>query len=184
MAPQTPSGEPSCVRAGDSWLWTTSFPEYPVSEGWALSYAFKGPGELLTTLAMIVSDGTSHTVTIPAADTAALCSGTYQWAATMDGSGAYAGRRHTVRTGTLVVESNIESADPSTLVSPDETLLAAINDVIYGRISDDVQAITIGGRAITKIPILELFAIRSRIERRLANVRNGGRGGVQRVVFS
>ncbi|WP_291990437.1 hypothetical protein, partial [Luteitalea sp.] len=51
--------------------------------------------------------------------------------------------------------------------------LAAIDAVIYGRVTDDVQRVMIAGRQIDKIPILELFAIKSRLERQVSRARGG-----------
>lgn len=185
MAPTIPVGELTSARAGDSWIWKQSFPEYPVSEGWALAYAFKGPGELATASGDVVDDGNAtYTVTIPASRTASLDRGTYQWVATMTGSGTYAGRRDTVSSGVIDVLADLPTADASSVLSPDERLLNAIDDVIYGRVTDDVQEITIAGRSIVKIPITELLALKSKLERRVWRLRNPGRSAVARVVFS
>lgn len=185
MAPTIPVGELTSARAGDSWIWKQSFPEYPVSEGWALAYTFKGPGELATLTAEVTNDGSAtYTVTIPAARTASLDKGTYQWAATMTGSGTYAGRRDTVSSGVIDVLADLPVVDASTVLSPDERLLNAIDDVIYGRVTDDVEEVTIAGRSIKKIPIAELLSLKSKLERRVWRLRNPGQSAVARVVFS
>lgn len=185
MAPTIPVGELTSARAGDSWIWKQSFPEYPVSEGWALAYAFKGPGELATQTAEVTNDGSAtYTVTIPASRTVSLDQGTYRWVATMTGSGSYSGRRDTVTSGVLHVMADLPVVDASTVLSPDERLLNAIDDVIYGRVTDDVQQVTIAGRSITKIPLAELLSLKSKLERRVWRLRNPGSSAVARVVFS
>lgn len=184
MAPTIPVGEPTSVTAGDSWVFKQSFAEYPVSEGWTLAYAFAGPGEIVTATSEVTDDGSAtYTVTIPAARTD-IPVGTYRWVATMTGTGSYAGQRYTVRAGMVEVCANVAAAESETLWDPDEKLLAAIDAVIYGRVTDDVQEVTIGGRSIVKIPIAELFAIKARLERRVFMLRNGGAMPVRRVVFS
>lgn len=185
MAPTIPVGEPTSARAGDSWIWKASFTEYPVNEGWTLSYSFKGPGELATEAGEITNDlAATHTVEIPAARTATLDAGTYQWVASMTGSGTYAGRRDTVGSGVLQVVADLPETDAAAFVSPDERLLNAIDDVIYGRVTDDVEEVTIAGRSIKKIPLAELLALKSRLERRVWRLRNPGRSPVARVWFS
>lgn len=185
MAPTTPIGEPTSARAGDSWIWKQSFTEYPVSEGWGLAYTFKGPGELTTQSAEITNDGSvTYTVTIPASRTDDLAAGTYAWFAVMTGSGAFTGRRDTVASGTLTVLPDLATVDPADVRLPEEKLLAAIDAVIYGRVTDDVQEVEIAGRSIVKIPVMELFAIKSRLERKIATARNGGRAGVARIQFA
>ena len=184
MAPTIPVGEPTSVTAGDSWVFKQSFPEYPVSEGWALAYAFAGPGDLLTATSEVANDAAStYTLTIPASRTE-LPTGTYRWVARMTGSGAYAGQVYTVRAGVIEVCANVTTSLPEALWDPDERLLFAIDAVIYGRITDDVQQVTIGGRSVTKIPIAELLALKSRLERRVYLMRNGGDMPVRRVIFS
>jgi len=102
----------------------------------------------------------------------------------MTGTGGYAGQRYTVRSGRVEVCANVATAEAEQLWDPDEKLLSAIDAVIYGRVTDDVQEVTIGGRSIVKIPISELLALKSRLERRVFMLRNGGAMAVRRVVFS
>lgn len=45
-----------------------------------------------------------------------------------------------------------------------ETMLAAIESVLEGRITADVEAYTIAGRQITKIPIADLLVLRDRYQ--------------------
>lgn len=183
MAPTTPKGEPSSVVAGDSWLWEVSYQDYPSSEGWALSYTFRGAGSLDTTAGEVVVSSDVWTVHIPASRTADLGAGAYRWAAYMTGSGSYAGRRHEVARGVVTVVANAALATDGALQSSDERILAAIEAALEGRITDDVQMTQINGRLVTNIPILELQRLRGIYERRVWKLRNPGRQPVQRVVF-
>lgn len=185
MAPTITVGELTSARAGDSWIWKQSWSEYPVSEGWSLSYAFAGAVTLLTASGEITNDGAgTHTVNIPASRTMGMTAGQYHWVATMTGSGTYLGRRDTVGTGVLTVTDDVSQAEEGDLASPDEKLLLAIDAVIYGRVTDDVQRVMIGARSVDKIPIQELFAIKSRIERRVQLRRRPGVvGGAAVVMF-
>ncbi len=183
MAPTTPFGEPTDVVAGDSWLWTARYGDYPSSEGWALSYSLRGVHQLDTETAEVTVASDLWTVNIPASRTADLAGGTYRWAAYMTGSGSYAGRRHQVGTGVLTVAPNAALAAEGDLQSSDERILAAIEAAIEGRITDDVQMTQIAGRLITNIPILELQRLRGVYERRVWRLRNPGKMPVARVVF-
>ena len=52
-----------------------------------------------------------------------------------------------------------------------ETLISAIETVISGRISSDVESYQIAGRSITKIPITELIPLRKELKRELSNLQ-------------
>ena len=47
----------------------------------------------------------------------------------------------------------------------------AIETVISGRITSDVENYSIAGRQITKIPLTELLVIRDRLKRELSNMK-------------
>lgn len=183
MAPTLPAGEPTSVTAGDSWLWTTRYPDYPASEGWTLSYAFRGVGLLDTVSAELTQANDEWTVHIPAARTTELGDGTYRWAAYMTGSGSYAGRRHEVGRGILTVLPNASLAAEGTLQSHAERMVLRIRDALEGRITDDVQMTQINGRLITNIPVKELRQLLTVYERQVWREQHPGRTPVSRVVF-
>lgn len=183
MAPTVPHGEPSSVVAGDSWLWTASYGDYPSSEGWTLSYAFRGVGLLDTASSELTVSDDEWTVSIPAARTADLSAGTYRWAAYMTGSGSYAGRRHEVGRGVVVVAPNASLAEEGALQTHAERMVEAIKAALEGRITDDVQMTQINGRLITNIPVLELRRMLKTYEREVWRERNPGKMPVARVVF-
>lgn len=183
MAPTTPSSEPTEVVAGDSWLWTARYGDYPSSEGWTLSYAFRGAGLLNTTSGECTVASDTWTVNVPASRTEDLPAGAYRWAAYMTGSGSYAGRRHQVATGVLTVLPNAAIATEGQLQTSNERTLEALRCVIEGRVTDDVQMTQINGRLITNIPILEVQRLIGVYERRVWKERNPGKMPVTRVVF-
>lgn len=175
MAPVIQAGLPSDLLAGDSLVWTASFPEYPQSEGWTLSYAFRGLGTLDTTAAEVVAgDNGSWTITIPGARTAPLPAGTYQWFALQTGSGAYAGRRDTAATGRLNIALDPADAAAGDYRAQCEKDLDAVRAVRSGRITDDLQSYLIAGRQVILIPIKELLMLESRLVREVWRLRNPG----------
>ncbi len=44
MAATIPTKEPLTIRAGDTIKWTKSLDDYKASDGWTLSYSFRGTG--------------------------------------------------------------------------------------------------------------------------------------------
>ena len=44
MAATVPTKEPLTIRAGDTIEWTKSIDDYKASDGWTLSYSFRGTG--------------------------------------------------------------------------------------------------------------------------------------------
>ena len=183
MAPSIPAGEPTSAVAGDSWLWTATYSDYPASEGWTLSYAFRGVGLLDTESAELTEASDVWTVNIPASRTADLSAGTYRWAAYMTGSGTYAGRRHEVGSGVLTVAANASLAAEGALQTHAERMVESIKAVLEGRVTDDVQMTQINGRLITNIPVLELRRMLTTYERQVWREQHPGRMPVTRVVF-
>lgn len=177
MAEQIPTGEPSTVTAGNTWTWTKTFSDYAPSESggtWALSYAINGVGKLTWDAAWVSDDGQAWTVTIPAARTAGLPAGRYQWAAIVTGGGGYDGERYTPASGILTIQPNPETAAQGDLQTHAEKALAAVEAVLEGRITADVQAYAIGGRSVTSIPVLELRKLRAQYRDEVWRERHPG----------
>lgn len=175
MAPVTQAGLPSDLLAGDSLVFTASFPEYPQSEGWTLSYAFRGLGTLDTTAAEVVAgDNGSWTITIPGARTAPLDAGTYRWFAIQTGSGAYAGRRDTIEQGRINITQDPTGAEAGDLRAQCEKDLDAVRAARSGRITDDLQSYMIGGRQVILIPIRDLLILESQLKREVWRLQNPG----------
>lgn len=160
MAPTVPWGEPTRVRAGDTWLWRRTFPDYPASEGWTPKYAIRGITALAWDAAWAVASGEEWTVTIPATTTAGLDAGAYEWAVLVAGSGAYAGREHTVATGVLEILPDLEAAGAGDRQSHVERTLAVLEAAIEGRLTADMEHYIINGRQVTRIAMLDLVRLR------------------------
>ena len=47
MAATIPTKEPLTIRAGDTIKWTKSLDDYIASDGWTLSYSFRGTGGMI-----------------------------------------------------------------------------------------------------------------------------------------
>jgi hypothetical protein len=177
MAPITATIEPTTATAGSTWIWTVESPTYPVSEGWALSYAILGGSKLLWSASYVANDGTTHTVTIPATITAAFTAGRYEVTRIWTGSSTYAGRVEFEACEPLNVAANPSLAAPGDRVAFAEANLAAVEAAITARLAgDQPEEYAIGGRSVTKMKIGELIAIRGKLSSELWKLRNPGVG--------
>jgi hypothetical protein len=174
MAPIVGWGIPGTLRAGDTWEWKTSHGDYPASEGWTLEYEIKGVSALTWSASWVATVGAEHTVTVPAASTAELAEGRYEYALRYVGTGAYVGKEYTVETGTLNVRADLEAAVEGDRQSVYEERLNVIRAVIDGRVTDDISSYTIGGRQVVKIPLQELLALEAALESKVARLKRGG----------
>lgn len=155
MAPTTPVGIPSLLVAGDTWKWTQTYGDFPISESWALSYHIRGKDRLNWDSSWVTDDGTTHTIEIPSATTALLAAGGYTWQARVtDGSETY-----TAEDGVLTIEPDPEAATAGAFQSHAERMVDVIESEIEARITGVGSAhedYMIAGRQIRKIPIGEL----------------------------
>lgn len=159
MAFQVPQGIPQALAAGDTWEWDDVLADYPVSEGWTLTYYLRGATNLTPdpTATPDLAAGVYHVV-IPATSTTALPAGSYAYAAVV----TKAGETHTVRSGVLTVTPDVAQAGAGALATYAETMLAAIEAVLAGRATADVESYQIDGQALTRIPFAELRQARTR----------------------
>lgn len=175
MAPSIPTTEPDLLFAGDTCKWTKTISDYPSSDGWTLVYSFRGPSAFTDVTA--ATSGSGYAVTIPLATTTPLQAGGYTWSARV----TKAGETYTVGRGVL----NVELAAGASLVPHEVKMLAAIEAVLEGRITADVQQYAIGGRQITKIPIEELAKLRGRYQAKVERLKHPGSLGIPvQVAFS
>ena len=174
MAPITPLLEPTEAVAGDTWIWQKSFQDYPISEGWALSYKFRGLASIDSVSGWFANDGVTWTVTVPATSTS-VAAGRLEWWAIVTGSGAYAGQVYTADHGYLTVTPDPRPATPGALQTYNEKMLAVIQLEIQARITgvgSGHESYQISGRALTKIPIEELEKLRGKYAARVWRERH------------
>lgn len=153
-----PFGEPSKLTAGDTWEWRRALGSlYPPSDGWVLTYALRGVGNINLTA---TASGSDHLIQVSAAVTADYAPGDYRWSALV----TKAGERHLVGNGFLQVLPNLAAITDGSYEfrSPTKIALDAIEAVLQHRATLDQQAYTIGGRSLTRTPIKELLLLRDR----------------------
>lgn len=181
MARAVPCGVPARLTSGDTWEWTQSLADFPVTEGWALSYAFASlssasQAPLDWDPAWVTDDGQRWTVAIPAEASAALAAGNYGWQAFVTKDG----KRYTALEGKTYVEPDLAEATAGTTVDDAEEMLVAVRAEIKARIKgtgSSYQSYQIGTRALALIPLGELRQLMASLQARVDRLRNPGRFG-------
>lgn len=141
MPIETLTCAPPKFEAGNTVVWAESFPDFPASE-WALAFILSIGG--IKKLSVDADpDGDDFTVTLTAADTGELASGTYDWAEYVT---KYS-ERATIRTGTVIVLPNLaEDQEPSFAQSQVELLQGALAKLAAGT----NESVNINGQSFTK----------------------------------
>jgi hypothetical protein len=150
-----PSGEPSEVVAGDTWAWKRAdlAADFPPAS-YTLSYALKREGATgASTMITAAESGDEYQVTVAAATTATYAAGVWRWEAyaTRQSDGA----RVRVGYGQLIVKPNLAAAttDPR---GHAQRMLDAIEALLEGRATKDVNSMSIKDRSLTKMTVQEL----------------------------
>lgn len=156
MSASIPAQEPTRFAAGDTVKWTKSLADYP-PDTWTLSYSFVNSSGQFAESSSTASGG-AHLVTITAADSVSLTSGTYQWQSYVtDGSD-----RYQVGAGTCEVVANFATATGGyDARSHVKKVLDALEAVIESRASTDQAAMSIQGRSLSRLSPEDLYRWRA-----------------------
>jgi hypothetical protein len=79
MTAAVPAREPTEVAVGDRWQWTRELTDYSAADGWSLAYYLVNSQAKITFAA--TGAGTTYTVDLAPATTAAYAAGGYAWQA-------------------------------------------------------------------------------------------------------
>lgn len=178
MTAQIPSTEPTAFAAGETVQWTKSVADYPSTDGYSLIYSIRGPSAFPNVTATPNSDGT-YSITLATTDTTNLAPGTYPWTSHAYKVGPPV-LRFAIERGVIVVTTDMNAA--VTIVSHAAEALPIVEAALKGRLTGDMQQYQIAGRQITKIPIQELYALRSMYRAELWKERNRKRTNPTRLV--
>lgn len=181
--PQPLTRVPTAIVQGVSVAWTWSSGDYLPADGWTLVYAFEGPSAL--DVAGVV-DGDGFRVDLTTVQTASLLPGFYRWQAFVARGGPPA-ERELVGAGALEVCLDfLTSSATGQQKSFARRMVEAIQAQLEGRATDGQASMSINGRSISRIPILELEQILTRFEARLraeeAALAQGATPGKRRPV--
>lgn len=176
MAPTIPVGEPTSLVAGSTAKWTLSSGTYPVSEGWALSYAFNGASTLAWSSGYVTDDGSTFTVTLSASVTGKLTPGTYEATRIWTGSGSYAGEVYREPLDPILVVADPAQQGPGDRLAFAEVNLKHVEVAITTRLcGDEPEEYEIGGRSVTKMSLAELKKTRAELRSEVWRLRNPGK---------
>lgn len=149
--------EPTTIHAGDTWEWTRTEAEYPAGT-WSLTYHLRNASAAYNVTA--TADGTTHSVSVPAATTATYKPGRYDWIARVtDGTDTF-----TVDTGSLTILPNLGATGAQDGRSYERRVLDAIEAVLEGRASHDQASYSIGNRSLSRMSIAELMTFRDKFK--------------------
>jgi len=168
--PIIPDYVPRHFAQGTTVKFTRSLPEFSPSGGWGYTLYLNGLAQKLNKAAT-EQDPATFLIELTPTDTGGLAPGPYRYAERLvnDGSvdSSLAGETYDITGDELViiVEPSAASSAAGAFQTFEEKTLAAIEAVIANRVSGaivpgDIEAYHIAGRAVTKIPLRELLALR------------------------
>lgn len=143
---------PQSVTAGDLWSWTDSLADYPATL-WTLTYYFRGPTSLASTVG--VASGVNHVVTVLAATSSPLKPGVYDWQAQAVLT-ATPTTKQTVAVGRLTVLANLANASVDNR-SFNVRVTEALQATIENRATTDQLSMSIAGRSLSRMSWDELL---------------------------
>ncbi len=168
MIPSNLSALPSSFAAGETVTYLRTVPAgYGPGDGWALTTFLAG---VKTLQATGVSEAGAFRVTFPAAETAPLEAGSYRWVERL----SKAAISYDFASGFLVVTPNVGTAGQGDLQAWAEKTLPIVEAAIAGRLPSGMDSYQIAGRAVSKIPIRDLFALRAQLQSEVNRIRNPG----------
>ncbi len=153
--PTSPTSVPHILRAGDTWRWEVSLPDYPAPD-WLLSYAFYSTAAVFHIPSTDNGNG-KHLVHVAPTVTAARLAGRYDWAATVICTAS--GDRWQITTGVITIEPDLSLLTAFDGRSPARRVLDALEAVIENRaVNGDLDVIgnAFNGLNITRNPELLL----------------------------
>lgn len=179
---EIPTTEPEVLRAGDTWEWKKYVAGHLPGDGWVLKYGLHNVGSASASNTKLqitaTTDGNNHAVSVSAATTAPLLPGNWKWVAVVE-KGA---QRFSVGSGVLYVEPDLYTVAAGTQQTHAEKMLEAIESVLEGRATSDIESYSIAGRAVNKIPIAELIKWHNVYLARVKRERNPGKFGTRHLV--
>lgn len=178
MAAPVPTVEPIQARAGDTWTWARTLPDYP-APAWVLTYTLFSAAAVFTIAA--AASGSDHLVYEAPDDTKDLIAGRYDWVAHVsDGTD-----RYQVGAGALTVLPDLSAAATYDGRSHARKMLDAINATLEGRATSselDLVRTATGDRAAewapeTLIKLRQQYAAAVAAEEQAARVARGEDSG-------
>lgn len=178
MISETLTAIPGSFAAGETVSYLRSAPSgYAPADGWTLTLYLAGEN---TASAQATEESGAYRVTLTASETSQLEPGSYRWVERLsDGAGVV----HDLASGTVIVLPNIGAAASGDLQTWAEKTLPIVEAAIAGRLPSGMESYQIAGRAVSKIPIRELVALRGQLQAEVNRIRNRGKIGRTHKVY-
>ena len=173
--PQVLTSIPATLVPGTTWEWrqgltTASGSLVDPNDAWTItfyalgkySFSFTATAQTATSDWLFSNDSTT---------TASILPGTYQY----DIIGVLSSKSYILQSGAVTVLPKAAATAASDQRTHAEKSLALIEAALEGRWTSDVQAYQIHGRALTKIPVLELKKLRTQYRMEVWRERNPGK---------
>jgi hypothetical protein len=169
---------PNEIRAGTTVEYVRTLSQYPATL-FTMTLILSGPSKKTQ---VATAQGSDHKIVLDVAATTALLPGNYQYVERVLENAT--SKEYDATVGQVLVLLDLESAAAPAAQTWEEKTLAIVESVLSGRATSDMQAYSIAGRSVSKIPIAELRAWREDLKRAVAQQRNPGSGlGNVRVEF-
>lgn len=155
----TASGEvPQYIQSGDTTRFTWSSGEHPASS-WSAVFYLSKDGTTASANSAAAESGSSYTVTMSAATTAALSAGVYQWFIRYTETAT--GEIETGEQGVLQVVQNL-AATPSATAA--QAMLTALETAITSLAAGTNSSVSFNGQSFTKKSLGELLRWRDHLK--------------------
>lgn len=166
---------PGSLVAGDTWSWSAEYGDYPAPT-WVATAYFENASESFEVSS--TQSGTAHAFGETAANTAAVKAGSYRVQIRVV-SGAVA---HTVESGWCEVQADPAGEGKVDHRSWARRTLEAIEGFLEGNATTAQQAITIGGRSISRWSVPELMEWRDKLRAEVRVEEQGSAAGLGRDI--
>lgn len=154
--PDLKSVEPAYIVAGDTAEWELYLANY-LPTAWVLSYSLRGAQQdqyINFSETLSSPDGTQHLIQILPAVTILWAPGLYKFQAYV--TNATTTDRVTVGWGNIEIVGDLAISDPTDPRSYNRTTRDILRAALAGRLPAGMEHYSIGGRAISKIPLTQL----------------------------
>lgn len=169
-----PTSEPSVIVAGQTLKWEKSLSEYPASDGWTLTYEFRGAGSFTVT-ATTSSDGADYDIEVAKATTDSYPAGDYWWDAYVDDGT----ERWKVASGRAqVVEDLADVNAPHDGRSFAAQMVDALEATMLGKASQDQMSMKVGDRELGRMSWQQLLQARAQFRAELAQEKAAERAAL------
>ncbi len=167
--------EPKSFIQGESLVWSRSFDDYKIADGWTLTYYFRGAGKGFDAVVGV------DDVSVVASNLTAQCAvGNYSWQLFAEKGS----EKILLDSGTVEVRAGLFNTSADQMHdgrSENKKILDAIRAMIAKKATLDQQEYAIGNRQLKRIPVTELIMLEQKYTQKVVKelqaerLRKGGK---------